>query len=192
MAESQTQAPHSLSAILTLTLALLTSHVFVVARGFVYDPDSYLCQGNFPDELGQMRGRKSVPIREYLEASFPPPSTPGDLAGTKDLDANSSILTLIHFLPSFRLVPAADFLEHFASDRRDMLLEGQQDGEGRRWARPPPSWLPIRGGRAAEEHNLERWYNLDFHSEGYGVVLGGCDHLLAALFPHVLFACREL
>jgi hypothetical protein len=42
--------------------------------------------------------------------------------------------------PYFRLVPAADFRRHFASDRRHMR---NSDGS---WTQPPPPWPPIGEG----------------------------------------------
>lgn len=77
----------------------LESHVFVLQDGYAYDADSYLCN--------QSAGRSAFPVQEYLMATFP-------------LQAEKSPPALQTVLPWFRVVPAQDILNHFASDRRHM------------------------------------------------------------------------
>jgi N-terminal glutamine amidase len=51
----------------------------------------------------------------------------------------------------FRVVPARQFVDHFASDRRHMRTA---DGG---WEASPPSYAPIRGASADSAHNLDRF-----------------------------------
>lgn len=60
--------------------------------------------------------------------------------------------------PRFRLVPAADYLAQFASDRSHMRAA---DGS---WLQPPPPWPPLGQG-----HTLDRF--LDLAQAGPGLVL---------------------
>ena len=64
-----------------------------------------------------------VSLNDYLYRTFPPLS-PAEQ----------------RFAPKFRVVPATDYLQHFASDRRHM-----RDANGG-WLAPPPAWPPIGDG----------------------------------------------
>lgn len=55
--------------------------------------------------------------------------------------------------PRFRLVEHADFIRHFASDRRHMRGD---DG----WQQDPPPWPPITA-ETGEHHTLDRFLDLD-------------------------------
>ncbi len=76
-----------------------------------------------------------LPLEEYLVRSFLP------------LQPHCA-----HLAPQFRLVPAAELLAIFASDRRHM-----RDADGS-WQHPPPEWpAPTVEGQA---HNLMRFVDL--------------------------------
>lgn len=57
------------------------------------------------------------------------------------------------FAPEFRVVPSADFVRFFASDRRHM-----RDAEGG-WQAPPPAWPPIVAPSGAV-HTLDAFLDL--------------------------------
>lgn len=67
------------------------------------------------------------------------------------------------FSPRFRLVPHAEVLQGFASDRRHM-----RDGIGT-WLAPPPPWAPIRASDDGPAHTLERFLTSD--GAGPGIVM---------------------
>ena len=80
------------------------------------------------------------------------------------------------FRRMFRVIPAADFLAHFASDRRHM-----KSGEGK-WLQPPPAYLCIRTEEAV--HNLEDFISMD-KTCGVGQIMD-----LKELFDH--FGAKSL
>ncbi|CAN0268880.1 unnamed protein product, partial [Phaeothamnion confervicola] len=51
----------------------------------------------------------------------------------------------------FRVVAAAEFVQHFASDRSHMRDENSN------WVSPPPPYSPIRGPKAGSAMNLDDW-----------------------------------
>mmetsp|Transcript_2587 Transcript_2587/g.4208 ORF Transcript_2587/g.4208 Transcript_2587/m.4208 type:complete len:282 (+) Transcript_2587:80-925(+) len=57
------------------------------------------------------------------------------------------------YLPSFRVIPASDFLARFASDRRHMRIQGQ-------WLAPPPATPALRGELAVADFNLQDYINM--------------------------------
>jgi len=72
-----------------------------------------------------------------------------------------------HFPTWYRVVPAKKFLEDFASDRSHM-----REKKNNSWIKPPPSYTPIRGGKATTQMNLMdyidtensalgNWYNAE-------------------------------
>ena len=77
-------------------------------------------------------------LRIYLEQSFPDEST-----------------LLPEYVPSFRLIPAAQYIEHFRSDRSHM-----KTATG--WHAPPPDWPPIGKGGS----NLTAFTNMQGTSHG--------------------------
>lgn len=85
-------------------------------------------------DLDHRPGRRA-PAAEWIRASFPVHVAPA-------------------LAPRFRLVPHAEVLEGFASDRRHM-----RDPAGV-WSAPPPPWEPIQGARA-EAHTLDRFLVTD-------------------------------
>jgi len=74
----------------------------------------------------------STPVRQYLEQSF----------------IDESLLAH-HQTPMFRVLPAADYVARFLSDRRHM-----KTAEG--WSAPPPNWPMI----SQTLSNLERFTNM--------------------------------
>jgi len=54
----------------------------------------------------------------------------------------------------FRVVPARDFVERFASDRRHMKKNNQ-------WLAPPPEWKAICGPLADSQYNLDEYRMMD-------------------------------
>ena len=60
-------------------------------------------------------------------------------------------MTLFPFERKFRVIPGAEFLKTFASDRSHMLT---QDG---RWMSPPPVYPPIKTEGMHVHHEL--WVN---------------------------------
>ena len=72
------------------------------------------------------------PLSTYLQASFPS-------------------VAAAHLLPLFRLVPAAAYTAHFASDRSHMRRE---DGS---WYEPPPSWPAIQPVDEAVTNNIQQY-----------------------------------
>lgn len=62
--------------------------------------------------------------------------------------------------PSFRVIPAADYMSGFASDRSHMR---RADGS---WLAPPPPWPPIDGGASETFDQL-----MDVAAAGMGPVL---------------------
>ena len=84
------------------------------------------------------------PFDEYYEGSFQP-----------EENIKSA------FRQRLRVVSAATFVEHFASDRSHMRLtsaSGEPTGE---WSSPPPSYECIRGEQAASTMNLSEWMSMD-------------------------------
>ena len=79
-------------------------------------------------QVWDLDSRLEVPtsISDYLDLSFPPVSA--------------------RFAPSFRLVPAAEYLRTFASDRRHM--KDPDDG----WLHDPPPWPAIGTGHVLPEY----------------------------------------
>lgn len=67
----------------------------------------------------------------------------------------------------FRVLPAALYLQRFASDRRHM--KSRQEG-GQEWLKQPPSHPPIR--TADCEHNLEQFVSMEEEDDGgFGEVI---------------------
>nr|CAG4646524.1 EOG090X0C0Q [Macrothrix elegans] len=69
----------------------------------------------------------------------------------------------------FRVVPAKDYLEHFASDRRHMLKDGK-------WLKPPPSYPPIQTNQS--EHNLHLYIKMSSQFEEVPGEVMNCQDLL--------------
>jgi len=63
-----------------------------------------------------------------------------------------------NFHRQFRVVPGAEYLTNFSTDRRHMK-------KGEEWLQSPPSWPCIRG-LAEKEHNLDLFISME---EGVGV-----------------------
>jgi hypothetical protein len=80
------------------------------------------------------------PLSIYLQMSFPD-GIPSDLG------------------PQFRLIPAADYVETFASDRSHMLDE---DGN---YIHPPPTWPAIR-----PEQRNQVWEFADMAADTIGTI----------------------
>ena len=119
------------------------------SRTWIYDADSRLsCSGS-----GELR---PVRMGSYNAQTFDAGLTPAQLE------------------PLFRVVPAKDLLEHFASDRSHMYTTSDSDGE-RVWNAPPPMWPLIAGAQARRQgvaNNLmEMYVNMaDREGEGFGSV----------------------
>lgn len=64
----------------------------------------------------------------------------------------------------FRVVPARECADHFASDRSHMRQRGGV------YSAQPPEYPPLRGPRASSSNNMEEWINMDA-SVGRGRVL---------------------
>ena len=70
----------------------------------------------------------------------------------------------------FRVVPATQYVQHFASDRRHMLVDAPSiSTEGRRgaWIAPPPPWPPIKAP-AGQTNTLPLFLNMAILSESGG------------------------
>ncbi len=78
-------------------------------------------------------GYRAVPWVEYTAHTFRPE------------DMRSGVIPE-HFQPMFRSVPANDFLDHFASDRRHMRYNPPRE-DGVKWHSPPPTWDLVVGKR---------------------------------------------
>lgn len=74
-----------------------------------------------------------------------------------------SLLPLLHSVSCdryFRVVSAASYIEHFASDRSHMLRDGA-------WLSAPPSWPEIRGSCASSGNTFPHYINMD-STDKYG------------------------
>lgn len=78
-------------------------------------------------------------LEEYVHETFPP--------GLQRRRAKDQ--------PRFRVVPAHEFLQTFASDRSHMRCKNGS------WSEPPPRYDPICGQRADCSHNLDRFRDVD-------------------------------
>ena len=74
------------------------------------------------------------PLGSYMEASFPSVAT--------------------HLRPLFRLIPAAAYITHFASDRSHMRRE---DGS---WHVQPPSWPSIQPADQSASNNIQAYITM--------------------------------
>lgn len=72
------------------------------------------------------------------------------------------------YLQVFRVVPALECFEHFASNRSHMR---SQWGE---YSAKPPDHPPLRGVKASSDHNMEEWISMN-SSTGRGRVLSLLD-----------------
>lgn len=92
-----------------------------------------------------------APAREYCAAAFRPhePLRPA-------------------YRQRFRVLPAAEYLRVFASDRRHM-----RRGDGGGWAAPPPAYPPLRGPDAGCDWNLGAFWDVSGGDVGRAVGGGG-------------------
>ncbi|PWN47310.1 hypothetical protein IE53DRAFT_256086 [Violaceomyces palustris] len=139
-------------------------------RTWIYDPDSLasLVHGEKGDGERAAPGDHSkeepspMPLSFYLSATFRPAMV--ELAGIP-----------VELRSSFRIIPAGDFLDHFASDRSHMLVPSPSSSSShpdRVWASPPPEWPCIVGPESQRRrirNNLMEKYvdiNLDVGCSG--------------------------
>ena len=101
------------------------------SRTWIYDSDSRLASTTSQPCV--------VPFAAYNQGTFRP-------------EAIAAGVVPQHFQPCFRVVPANDFVELFASDRSHMLTATSDDeGVARQvWSSPPPSWEAIVGPKARQ------------------------------------------
>ena len=112
-------------------LALWDYHVILIEQGketLVYDLDSVL---PFP-----------VEFKLYVESTFRP-SEPVLKIGWKNVPTRM-----------YRVVPAAAYLNEFASDRSHMI--NPKDGS---WMAPPPSYLPIKTENCS--NNIQQFISMN-------------------------------
>jgi len=149
-----------------LGLVVWDYHVILVLRrptgdedSLVYDLDTIL----------------DVPCgaRHYLEKTFPYYCDTTDLVTEQVLDPV--------YQSVFRIVPASEFIDNFASDRSHMiasdssshLIQDEQVAEEVRYLAPPPSYAPLQGAIARElgvRHNLMTDF-VDMEAIGFGRVV---------------------
>ena len=103
-----------------------------------------------------------------LDSSLDPFPCPADLYAAKTFPMEERLLT--NYKRSFRVVSAAEFLLHFASDRSHM-----KDSSGN-WLMPPPVYDCIQPeGRSP--HNLDNFISMD-KTVGWGQVMNLEDFVI--------------
>jgi len=103
---------------------------------------------------------------DYIEETFPYTSDPLD-----DLP----VLDLVYNTSAFRIIPANEFVENFASDRSHMIVESSQIISAETeacYSAPPPSYAPLQGTMARKSgtrHNLMTDF-VDMGTRGFGTI----------------------